>query len=111
METQLLGIQVSVIRPGAVKTTLLSASTRELDEFCANTKLYECNAKKFKDIVNKVEARNVAPEKITKKVLKALYKKHPKYVYKVNRNPLLLLLNLLPKKWQTKIIGKILKTK
>ena len=109
MEVQLLGISVSVIRPGAVKTSLLSDSTRELDEFCRNTKLYDCNAQKFKKIVDKVEAKNVPPQKIAKKILKALNKKHPKYVYKINRNPLLLLLNILPKRWQTKIIGKILK--
>lgn len=44
MELQLLGIGVCVIRPGAVKTELLSASTRELDRFCENTRVYSYNA-------------------------------------------------------------------
>lgn len=111
MELQLLGISVVVLRPGAVKTTLLGDSTRELDAFCNNTKLYKCNADRFKKIVDSVEARNVAPEKIAKKVVKILKKKRPKHVYSINRNPLLLLLNVLPSKTQTAIIGKILKPK
>ena len=109
MELQLLGISVSVIRPGAVKTGLLSVSTAELENFCKNTKTYTCNAEKFRKIVERVEAKNVSPEKIAKKTLRALTSRHPKYVYNVNRNPLLLLLNILPRKWQTEIIGKILK--
>ena len=40
MELQLLGIFVSVLRPGAVETELLNVSTRALDAFCDETKLY-----------------------------------------------------------------------
>ena len=36
MELALLDINVSVIRPGAVKTEMLNVSTNELDEFCNN---------------------------------------------------------------------------
>ena len=109
MELQLLGINVSVLRPGAVKTGLLSASTAELDNFCKNTKIYTYNAEKFKKITSSVEAKNVLPEKIAKKALHAITARHPKYVYNINKNPLLRILNILPKKIQTKIIGKILK--
>ena len=52
MELQLLGISVSVIRPGAVKTGLLSVSTKELDDFCENTRIYTYNADRFRKIVN-----------------------------------------------------------
>ncbi len=111
MEVQLLGISVSVLRPGAVNTGMLGVSTDALDAFCKKTKLYSCNATRFKRIVDKVEARNVPAEKIAKKTVKILNKKKPKQVYKINRNPLLLLLNVLPKSWQTKIIKLILKNK
>lgn len=110
MELQLKNISVSVIRPGAVKTGLLSDSTRELDNFCNNTKIYTYNAEKFKKIMDNVEAKNVSPEKIAKIALKSLSARRPKYVYNVNRNPLLKILNILPAKWQTKIIGRILKS-
>ena len=111
MELELLGIFVSVLMPGAVKTDLLGDSNRELDKFCENTQLYHYNADRFKKIVNGVEAKNVSPEKLAKKALLAVRAKKPKYCYKINRNPLLILLNILPKRLQTKIIAGILKDK
>ena len=109
MELQLLGVSVIVLRPGAVKPDMLGVSTAALDKFCEKTQLYACNAKRFKSIVESVEARNVPPEKIAKKALKAVQKKKPKYVYKLNRNPLLLLLNILPQRMQTWAIKQVLK--
>lgn len=109
MELQLLGIQVIVLRPGAVKTSLLDVSTSRLDDFCQNTKLYPCNAERFQKIVNSVEAKSVSPECIAALDLKILKKKHPRYIYSINRNPGLKLLNLLPARLQTAIIRKILK--
>ena len=109
MELQLLGISVSVLRPGAVETELLDVSTKALDEFCKNTKLYTCNAERFKRVVDGVESRKILPEKVAKKTLKIVQARKPKYVYSINRNPLLLLLNLLPKRMQTAIIRYILR--
>ena len=109
METNLLDIPVSIIRPGAVKTGLLGASTQAIDRFVSGTKLYKTNSTRFKKIVDSVESRNVTPDKIADKVLDALESKKPKYVYKINRNPLLLLLNSLPDRMQVEIIGMILK--
>ena len=109
MELQLLDIYVSVLRPGAVKTNMLGVSTDALDVFCEKSELYTCNAKRFKNIVNKVEARHVPPKKVADKSLKILKKRKPKQVYKINRNPLLLMLNVLPERWQTGIIKLVLK--
>ena len=109
MELQLLGIRVTVLRPGAVATDMLGVSTSQLDAFCENTRLYACNAKRFKAIVGSVEARNIPPETVAKKVLKILTVRSPRYVYSINRNPLLLLMRLLPKRAQTWVIGLVLK--
>ncbi len=109
MEVQLLGVKVVVLRPGAVDTGMINASLNRLDAFCDKTSLYNCNAKRFKKIVNKVEARKISPLKIAKKTVKIINKKNPKFIYKINRNPLLLLLNVLPQRLQTFIIRKILK--
>ena len=108
MELQLLGVSVSVLRPGAVKTDMLGVSTAALDKFCENTELYSCNAARIKRIVESVEAKNILPEKLAKKTIKILKVKHPKPVYAINRNPLLLLLNALPVRLQNFIIKKIL---
>lgn len=111
MELQLLDISVSVIRAGAVKTSMLNVSTTELDNFVNKTKLYKCNATKFKKIVDSVEAKNILPEKIAKKTFNILNKKHPKFAYNINRNILLKLLNILPVRTQFWIIKKVLKEK
>lgn len=109
MELQLLGIYVSVIRAGAVDTGMLSVSTESLDRFCANTKRYSCNAERFKNIVASVEAKRIPPEKIALKTQKILKEKTPKFAYSINRNPLLLLLNALPKRLQFWAIRQVLK--
>ena len=109
MELQLMEIKVSVLRAGAVETGMLGVSTDHLDRFCKETKLYSCNSKKFKDIVNRVEARCIPPEKIAKKVLRILNKKSPAFAYSINRNPLLLMLNILPKRFQLWVIKQVLK--
>lgn len=109
MELQLLGISVSVIRAGAVDTGMLGVSTGALDTFCTHTALYSCNAQRFKHIVERVEARCVPPEKIAEKTLCILQKKNPRFAYPVNRNPLLLLLNALPKRLQLWVIRLVLR--
>ncbi|MCI5939040.1 MAG: SDR family NAD(P)-dependent oxidoreductase [Acholeplasmataceae bacterium] len=111
MELNLLGISVSVLRAGAVKTNLLNVSTTSLDDFCDKTSFYKCNAKRFKQIVNSVEAKSIAPIKVAYKVFKIINKKHPKFVYNINRNVYLRLLNSLPKKMQLSIIKQVLKPK
>lgn len=109
MELQLLGIPVSVLRAGAVDTGMLGVSTSHLDRFCENTQLYSCNAKRFKSIVNRVEARCIPPAKIAKKAAKILQKGRPRFAYHINRNPLLLLLNILPKRLQLWAIKLVLR--
>lgn len=109
MELQLLGIQVSVLRAGAVETKMLGASTDALDRFCNKTELYSCNAKRFKAIVENVEARHIPPEKIAKKTRAITLKKKPRFAYAINRNPLLLMLNIFPPRVQFFIIRMILK--
>ncbi|MBR3401983.1 MAG: SDR family NAD(P)-dependent oxidoreductase [Parasporobacterium sp.] len=109
MELQLLDHQVIVLRPGAVDTGLLDDSMAALHAFCENTRLYPVNAGKFQRIVKSIETRNIPPEKIACIISKALSVKHPKLVYKVNRNPLLLIMNALPDRLQLLIIKKLLR--
>ena len=109
-ELQLLGIKVSVIRPGAIKTDLLHSSDVAIKRFLENTQLYTCNAQKFDKIIGSVKSRHVPAERIADIALSAIEEAHPKYVYKINRNPLLLLLNSLPDKAQVMALGLILKS-
>ena len=109
MEAQLLGVDVCVLRAGAVATDMLGASTTALDRFCESTKLYSCNAARFKKIVESVEARSVKPEKIAEKTAKILSSKRTRFAYSINRNPLLLMLNAMPKRFQLWVIKQVLK--
>ncbi len=109
MELQLLGISVSVLRAGAVETDMLGASTSALERFCETTSLYSCNAARFRSIVDRVEARCVPAERIAAKCGRILRKRRPAFAYSINRNPLLLLMNCLPKRLQLWIIRMILR--
>lgn len=109
MELQLLGIHVSVLRAGAVETGMLGVSTAALDRFCEKTALYSCNAARFRRIVNRVEARCIPPSRLAQKCAKILKKRNPRFAYSINRNPLLLLLDLLPKRLQLFVIRMILR--
>ena len=109
-ELQLLGVKVSVIRPGAIKTDLLNSSDVAIKRFLENTELYTCNAQKFDKIIGSVKSRHVPAERIADIALSAIEDNHPKYVYKINRNPLLLILNSLPDKAQVMALGLILKS-
>lgn len=108
MELQLLGHWVIVVRPGAVDTPLLPASTERLRSFCENTKLYPCNAERFRRIVDRVEARSVPPEKIAALIDRVLHAKRPRPVYNVNRNPWLLGMKWVPARLRLYLIRKIL---
>lgn len=108
-ELALRDIDVCIVRPGAVTTPLLGDSTRALTRFCENTQAYRVNAGRFRRIVDSVEARSVPPERVAEKVCQALTAKKPKRVYNLNRNPLLLMLNALPKGLQEWILIRILK--
>ena len=109
MELQLLGIQVSTLRAGAVDTGMLGVSTTALERFCENTELYRCNAVRFRKIVDRVEARHIPPDKIAKKSMSILEARKPRFAYAINRNPLLLLMNILPKRVQLWAIRQVLK--
>ena len=104
-----MGISVSVLRAGAVDTGMLKDSTDALDRFCESTSLYSCNAARFKKIVERVEARRIPPERLARRALSILERKNPAFAYSINRNPLLLLLNLLPKRLQLWAIRLVLR--
>lgn len=110
MELQLLGISVSVLRAGAVDTGMLGDSTRNLDAFCAGTKLYRVNAEKFKAIVDGVESKKIPPKKIAEKLYRISCAKKPKFSYSINRNKLLILLDALPVRVRFSVIRRILKS-
>ena len=65
-------------------------------------------AEKIRKIVDRVESRKIPPEKIAALVSKILSSKRPRRMYRINRNPLLLLMNALPDPVQCALIRLLL---
>ena len=88
---------------------MIGVSTDALAKFCQKTTLYSCNAERFRQIVDAVEARCVHPSKIAKKTIRIIGKKTPRFSYAINKNPLLRIFDFFPKKVQFWTIKQILK--
>ena len=100
MELQLIGVKVSVIRPGAVETPLIGRSVERIESFAANTEHYPECAERFLYVTHKVESRSVPPEAVAKKLIRILSAKRPRFLYTLNTSPLLKLYGILPKQWK-----------
>lgn len=108
-ELNLLDYKVITIRPGAFNTDLANNSLIKTKELMNKTKLYKTHSKNFYNLVKKFMGKPSNVNKITKIYYKALTKKKPKLIYKKHTNPLLVILNVLPKRLQCFIIKKIVK--
>ncbi len=107
-ELNLLDIKVIILRPGAVNTGLIADSIKNVERIEKETVLYKDNAPLFKNIVEKNESKTIDAIKIAKLINKILIKKRNKLLYKINLNPKLILLSILPKRLQLFIIKKLI---
>ena len=107
-ELNLIGQKVITIRPGAIKTELSNNSITDIERLANDTILYNKQAHKFSKIAAKFMGKPLEPIKLAKVIYKASIKKHPKLTYKKHQNIGLVLLNVLPKRLQCKIIKMIL---
>lgn len=110
-ELNLINQKVITIKPGAIATPLCYSSVDATNELAKNTKLYQKQAKHFSNIMLKFMGRPIKPEKIAKIIFFATTKKRPKLIYKKHHNLGLVLLNVLPKRLQCKIIKLLLNRK
>ncbi|MGM9857658.1 MAG: SDR family NAD(P)-dependent oxidoreductase [Bacilli bacterium] len=108
-ELNLLGQKVITIRPGAVKTNLSDGSLTKTLELTKNTVLYKEQSSKFYKLVKNFMGTPIAPSKMAKTYYKALIAKKPRYIYSKHHNLGLVLLNILPKRWQCAIVKALVK--
>ena len=108
-ELNLIGQKVITVRPGAFNTDLSRNSLVLTQKLSQKTVLYKKQSGKFYNLVKRFMGKPSAPEKIAPTYYKALTSKHPRSVYKKHINPLLKLLNILPKKMQCSIVKALLK--
>ncbi len=107
-ELNLLGQKVITVRPGAVETPLSSGSMAATRDLADTTVLYQKQAKRFAVLAAKFMGKPIAPEAVAGLLYKAATARHPKLTYKKHRNLGLVLLNLLPKRWQCALIKGLL---
>jgi NAD(P)-dependent dehydrogenase (short-subunit alcohol dehydrogenase family) len=93
-ELVLKGVWLSIIRPGAIDTPLLSWMYEDEpgNEGSVYQKEFSASLKQSKKMVGRI----TTPEKVAAKVLHAATSRWPKRVYRVNNNLLLTLVTLLP---------------
>lgn len=108
-ELNLLGQKVITVRPGAFNTKLAQGSLEKTKELTDKTVLYKGQSKKFYTLVKSFMGKPQAPERIAPTYYRALTAKRPKLVYKKHLNPLLLLMNVLPKRLQCFAVKTLLK--
>ena len=107
-ELNLLNQKVITFRPGAVKTPLCDSSLTGTQNLVDSTILYKKQAGKFLKLVTMFMGKPLPPTKMAKFIYKKSIKKHPKLIYKKHQNIGLVLLSILPKRWQCAIIKGIL---
>lgn len=110
-ELNLLDIDVVIMRPGAVNTGLIDESIENVKRISRETTLYKDNAPLFEEIVRRNESKTIEPIKIAKLYKKIIEVKKPKLLYTINLNCKLILLSMLPKRIQLKIIKKMITPK
>lgn len=104
-ELGLLGINLVLIRSGAIKTDLI----KELDspEVPAESSKYNNHLKKFIKRAQKDVGKSVEPAKVAILVKKALTESRPKNVYQINRNKTIMMMSYLPQRWIDFLIRKM----
>ena len=107
-ELNLINQKVITFRPGAVKTPLCDSSLTGTQNLVDSTILYKKQAGKFLKLVTMFMGKPLSPTKMAKFIYKKSIKKHPKLIYKKHQNIGLVLLSILPKRWQCAIIKRIL---
>lgn len=107
-EVNLLGQKVITVRPGAVKTPLAVGSVEATQNLAETTKLYKKQAGRFVGLAARFMGKPIAPEAVAKLLYKAATVKHPILTYKKHHNLGLVLLNLLPKRWQCALVKGLL---
>lgn len=108
-ELNLIGQKVITVRPGAVETPLSGGSVKATQDLADTTVLYKKQAKNFSYLASKFMGKPIPPKALSLLIYKAVTAKHPRLIYQKHRNIGLVLLSLLPKRWQCGVIKLLLR--
>ena len=106
-ELGLFGVELILIRPGAINTNLV-AEMKSISNPIENSK-YDKYFKIFTKMAQANVGKMVEPTQVAQLVKKALTVKKPRQIYSINKNAKISLLTIFPKKWRDLLIGKSVK--
>lgn len=106
-ELKLLGIDLVLIRPGAINTKLTTDMKSIVNPIHKSN--YEKYFHAFTKMANADIGKMVEPAQVAQLILKSLTAKKPKQIYSINSNAKIALLTLFPKKWRDSLIIGALK--
>lgn len=108
-ELMLKGVRTVLIRPGAIQTNIMQETLNFKPK--NENSLFEKEFHQFIDSIPKYIGKVNFPEEVAKLVFKAATANNPKRIYKINHNPWVSLLSVLPAKLQDWSITQQLKKK
>ena len=106
-ELALKGVKMAIIRPGAIRTEFYShlwqkTNSQESASFGEEFAVFHRNTVRF---IGKV----ATPQQVARVIYKAANAGKPKYIYRINNNPLLTVLSLLPDRWIDRLVIMIIR--
>jgi NAD(P)-dependent dehydrogenase (short-subunit alcohol dehydrogenase family) len=105
-ELYLKGIRMALIRPGAIQTRMTGQVERLVNP--VHDSIFEREFARFAALAPKFRGRILSPEKTAGKIYRIATKRHLRSVYRINNNPLLLFISLIPDLWIKKLMKWIL---
>jgi NAD(P)-dependent dehydrogenase (short-subunit alcohol dehydrogenase family) len=108
-ELALKDVNLTVIRPGAIRTPLLKWMESPVDE--GKYPVFQKEFKKSQERSIKLVGKIALPEKVAEIIIKAATVSKPKRVYRINNNLLLTLVSFLPAGILDRLIIRIFKEK
>lgn len=109
MELKLLGMPVTLIRPGGHKTSLMDKTIEALNRIPEQSIFVDALEKIRKVGVKKVQKVNKSPEEVAQVVYKAILDPDPKRIYAVNESRLYKTLGLVPRQLKEFLVIRSLK--
>lgn len=108
-ELALKGVKLTVIRPGAIRTPLLNwmSFRGSPGQYPVFDQEFNLSRKKSIELAGRISS----PEKVAAKIIQASTVCKPKRIYRINNNPFLTLVSLLPAGIIDRLIVRMFKTK
>lgn len=106
-ELFLTGIKMILIRPGAIKTSMLT-TTKNMAPLQPDSLFYN-EFNRFSKLAVKYIGRPVTAQQMAKKIYRVATKKNPRGVYHYNNNPLLTFMSKVPEGWMLKFVKNSVK--